>query len=74
MKLYLISQDSNNNYDTYDSAVVAARNAEEAKKTKIGDIGPYGSWVSPSKVEVKLIGTAVKGTEEGVLLGSFNAG
>jgi len=31
MKLYLISQDVNNAYDTYDSAVVAAKSEEEAK-------------------------------------------
>lgn len=30
IKLYLISQDKNNDYDTYDSAVVAARNEIEA--------------------------------------------
>lgn len=31
MKLYLICQDVNNNYDTYDSAIVAAKTEEEAK-------------------------------------------
>jgi hypothetical protein len=31
MKLWLISQDVNNNYDTYDSAVVAAETEEEAR-------------------------------------------
>lgn len=30
MKLYLLSQRDNNNYDTYDSAVVAAPTPEEA--------------------------------------------
>ncbi len=33
MKLWLISQDVNNNYDTYDSAVVAANTEEEARHT-----------------------------------------
>ena len=33
MKLWLISQDVNNNYDTYDSAVVAAETEEEARVT-----------------------------------------
>lgn len=33
MKLWLISQDVNNNYDTYDSAVVAAETEEEARHT-----------------------------------------
>lgn len=31
MKLFLISQKENNNYDTYDSAVVAAGDAEVAR-------------------------------------------
>ena len=33
MNIYLISQDVNNEYDTYDSAVVAAVNEYEAKRT-----------------------------------------
>lgn len=33
MKLWLISQKVNNNYDTYDSAVVAANSEEEARNT-----------------------------------------
>lgn len=32
MKLYKISQEVNNNFDTYDSAIVCAENEEEAKK------------------------------------------
>ena len=32
MKLFLISQKENNDYDTYDSAVVAAENEEIAKE------------------------------------------
>lgn len=33
MKLWLISQDVNNNWDTFDSAVVAAESEEEARNT-----------------------------------------
>ena len=33
MNLYLISQDVNNGYDTYDSAVVAAETEQEARET-----------------------------------------
>lgn len=36
MKIYLISQDINNGYDTYSDAVVIAENEEEAKR-----IHPY---------------------------------
>ena len=32
MKLYKISQDENNEYDTFDSAIVCAESEEEAKK------------------------------------------
>jgi len=32
MKLYLISQNVNNDYDTFDSAVVCAENEEKAKR------------------------------------------
>jgi len=74
MKLYLISQNFNRDYDTYDSAVVAARNEGEARNTKIGSTDEFGSWVTPDKVEVELIGTAIKGTEAGIILASFNAG
>jgi hypothetical protein len=31
MKLYLMSQDINNDYDTYDSVVVAAESSEDAR-------------------------------------------
>jgi len=74
MKLYLISQNFNRGYDTYDSAVVTARNEGEARNTEIGSIGEFGSWVTPDKVKVELIGTAIKGTEAGIILDSFNAG
>ena len=33
MKLWLISQSKNNDYDTYDSAVVAAETEEQARRT-----------------------------------------
>jgi len=32
MKLWLIAQDQNQNYDTYDSAIVAAETEEDAKQ------------------------------------------
>ena len=31
--IYLVSQDINNDYDTYDSMVVIAKNEDEARKT-----------------------------------------
>lgn len=47
MKLYLINQNVNRGYDTFDSAVVAALNEEEARKTCPSEYyvaGPDGSW------------------------------
>jgi len=81
--LYLISQNVNNDYDTYDSAVVVAPNPKAAKL-----IHPHvnyvlseldwttdGTWChSPSDVNVKCIGVASKGQKVGVVLSSYNAG
>ena len=72
MKLWLISQDFNYGYDTYDSAVVAAPTEEAARQISPSDSS--GTWCSPEHVGVQLIGEALPGTSEGVILGSFNAG
>lgn len=79
MNLYLISQDVNNDYDTYDSAVVAAKNEEMARNTIPGGLHNTFehncSWVrSPDQVKVELIGKAKAGTKPGVICASFNAG
>ena len=68
MNLYLISQDVNNSYDTYDSAVVAAKTELEARRTypansnslldyswpkwEEEEAKPYGVWVK-SHTQVK---------------------
>jgi hypothetical protein len=77
MNLYLIFQNVNKNYDTYDSAIVAAESEEEAK-----NIHPNGefswkyndTWCDKKDVNVELIGIASEYTEKGVILASFNAG
>lgn len=77
MNLYRISQSDNSDYDTYDSAVVAAPSEEEARKIHPSGYNPWsmGSWTeSPEKVSVELIGTAVEGIAQGVICASFNAG
>jgi hypothetical protein len=84
VNLYLISQDENNDYDTYDSAIVCARSEKVAREihpnTSVtekwyGDGTPNYSWAShPSNVKVELIGIAMKGIKKGVVLASFNAG
>lgn len=71
MRLWLISQDVNDGYDTYDSAVVAAATEDEARHS---DVGSAQTWCSPEHVTVKLIGEAAEGIPAGVVLASFNAG
>lgn len=79
-KLYLLSQNDNNDYDTYDSIVVCAENEECAKK-----IDPYGNeytenaktgtWANKlSSIQCIEIGEADEKQEIGVIIASFNAG
>jgi len=88
MKLWLISQDPKNvDYDTYDSAVVAAETEELARMTHPNGWdsesydGPWSgvdegftSWCDAVKVVVEYIGEAKEGTKAGVICASFNAG
>lgn len=84
MNLYLIEQDINNNYDTYDSAVVAAESRRAARRTlpdgsAIEDEAGrfFFTWVRKEdieKVKVTLIGVAVENITAGVICASFNAG
>lgn len=75
MYLYIISQGFNDGYDTYDSAIVAAENEEEARNITPCQkeyAGQY--WASSEYVKVEKIGEALPHLEKGVILGSFNAG
>ena len=75
MKLYLISQEVNNNYDTFDRFVVCAENEEKAKLVHELDNYPFGAWVrNVDDITVEYIGEARDGMGEGEILGSFNAG
>lgn len=81
LKLWLISQDHDNDYDTYDSAVVAAPSAEEAVRIHPNANGDQPeaprwsrAWAPPDKVTAILIGTATDDAKVGVVLASFNAG
>lgn len=81
MNIYRIWQTDNNNYDTYDSAVVIAETEEEARNTH-PDGNTYkhacsfrGCWVDPSAVKVDLIGKVTNDEYgPGVVCCSFNAG
>ena len=84
MKLYLISQTENNDYDTYDSAVVYAPDEDTARNLDPldglwmteDDWSHFASaWCSSSDaVSVKYLGEAPIGVETGVVCSSFNAG
>jgi hypothetical protein len=85
MNIYLISQTQNQDYDTYDSAVVCAPDADTARgmdpDKRNGE--PYAFrwdftgtyWCSNAAlVEVMLIGEAAPDVPLGVVCSSFNKG
>ena len=79
MNLYKLSQTENDDYDTYDSCIVAEVSEELAAKVHPDSRGwvkrNFPVWAStPNGVYVELIGTASPGTKPGVILASFNAG
>lgn len=79
MKLFLLTRPDSCGYDEYNSAVVAAISAKRAAKTNpdgftTEDVDSFGTWAPRSKVKVEYIGVARKGTKEGVICASFNAG
>ena len=87
LNLYLLTQDVNSDYDTYDSAVVAAKTEEEARMIHPAEFeNPdrgnwlgieeenWSSWCDAENVTVLLIGTADKSIKKGVVISSFNAG
>lgn len=79
MNIYILTQDANTGYDTYDSVVVTADSEEQARVLTPNGI-PYDpkeifcDWCSPENVTVELIGIANHDATEGVVLSSFNAG
>lgn len=89
MKIYKILQNVNNDYDTYDSAVVCVESEEEAVKYHPGgeydykETGKerfekcekdYGTWAKKKYVKIEYIGEADESIEKGVIVASFNAG
>jgi len=80
MKLFLLTQDANGGYDTYDSCVVSAESEEDAKKMNpnggetTNKDEDYGTWTTLKNVDVEYIGEAKEGSEPEVICSSFNAG
>lgn len=78
MNLYVISQTVHDDYDTYDSAIVAAETEDEARNIHPADVEGKTyrksySWCDPQFVQVKFLCAGYEG-EKGVILSSFNAG
>jgi len=81
MKLFLISQTENNDYDTYGSAVVAAESEEIARAMDPSDGEPmvfgksYSPWCrSIDDVSVQYLGEASDEVKPGVICALYNAG
>ena len=89
LKLFLISQTENTDYDTFDSAVVACASAEEARNMHTA--GGVIDWarkqtgaalraidvewcLKPESVFVKYLGEAADEVKTGVICSSFNKG
>ena len=74
MNIYLISQNVNDGYDTFDAAVVAAPDEETARNMKPGGSDyDLDTWCKPEHVKVELIGTTER-QHRYIFLASFNAG
>jgi len=86
MNLYLITQSEISGYDTYISAVVAAKSENDAKLIHPSNVidGAAGidggftssmAWASrPSNVTAAYLGRAARSVKRGIILASFNAG
>jgi len=82
MFLYRISQDVNNDYNTYDSAVVCAESEEDAQMIHPdkdysdwdGKCEPFFDWCAAKDVKVEIIGIASRILPRGVVVASYNAG
>ena len=79
MRLFLISQNVNNGYQTYDSAVVAAEYAEDAAYMHpcggtLEEHSWRGEWAAFDDVMAQYLGEAHMGMRQGVICASYNAG
>jgi len=82
MNLWLLKNETVEGYDTFDSAVVAAPDAETARMIHPlyridewdGKAGKYPCWCDAADVIVQHIGTAALFVATGVVCASFNAG
>lgn len=86
MKLFKLSQNTNNSYDTFYSIIVSAEDAVEARVMRPTYKGFSTDWSGAAEdpssdwayrieeVNVEYIGEAKEGTKRGIILASFHAG
>lgn len=74
MKLWKISQDVNNDWDTYSDGVVAAETMEDAQKINLSASDDRYSWAAVEDVKVEFLGEAKPGTKPGIICSSYHAG
>lgn len=84
LSLYLVSQNKNKNYDTYDSFVIACEDKDVARHTNPDNgaamteedwASHFSTWCSsPRHVKVTYLGTADPSVKRGIVCKSFNAG
>lgn len=81
MKLYLLSQDVNNGYDTYSDCIVCANDEKDAISISPDDdhcpidLGEANyNWTIQSNVKCEYIGEAKEGLKRGVVCASYHAG
>ncbi len=80
MKLYMLTQNDNTGYDTFDACIVCAENEKDAKTiTPIGEVysenEEWADWaLSAENISCIEIGEANEKQVRGVILASFNAG
>lgn len=83
MNLYLLWQEVNNDYDTYDSCVVCAENRDEAIRIhpcnnpgedEIKCNERIEEWTDLENIHCELIGKAASHIPKGLVIASFNAG
>ena len=80
MKLYLLEQTSNKDWDTYDSCIVCAESEEDAKTihprgNEFKEHQQWNGWVqTKDQISCTEIGVANEDIKKGVICASFNAG
>ena len=77
MKLYKLTQNVNNGYETYPAIIVCAKNPEDAKRispssTDIDDYNEYShNWADIKDIQCEYIGKAAAHIQRGVVLADY---